>query len=776
MAIVDRTRELERLAAAALPKIGWDGRTANEMLAESERLFAESGSYWGIERLELKEKDPIRFEKLFSRLRGGLVTARETALNISASPIVKEIGELCFALYTPEGDAVALSTGIIVHVHTMSDAIKYMLREGYEENPGIAAGDIFTNNDAMIGDVHNADVQTIVPIFWEGELVGWSAGVTHEIDIGAKTPGSVPVGPISRYEDGIDLPAKKIGSDDQLWRDHVLAGLKGTRTPMYWTLDEKTRVAGCHMIREAVERVILEEGIETYKRFVREVIEDGRRSFQNRMREMTVPGRYRAPAFTELPLAKEEQLPSYARRDTLMHAPLELRVTPEGMLELDYEGTSSWGYHSANCSPSSMQGAVWVQLTQTLICNDKVNDGAYLGLRTNFPPGTLANHSNPQASTGIAWLFLIPSFTGFVKSLSRGLQARGYVEEVLAPYGQTSNAFQGGGIDQYGRQSATTNFGLSCVGGGAKMVLDGLDYGAAMWNPEGDMGDMEMWELIEPFLYLSQRVKPNTAGPGRHRGGSGYEALRLAWKTPFYEMQNIGHGLVFIQAGLWGGYPPATGYRHNIRNTNFFELVERGEPYPVHEPDPADSELARKIEGDHQFDLNTTTLPEVMREGDLYLCMFRGGAGLGDPLERPYRSVMADVEGDYLLERYAEPIYGVVAGDPQATERKRAEIREQRGRKAVPVREWMQRERQRVLERDMIEPIQVMYAESMRLSERWAREFREFWDLPQDFEFDVPTPTVDLTEALLAQKEGGIAAGAAATVDEPAGEQDGHAR
>ena len=72
---------------------------------------------------------------MFSRLRGGLVTARETALNISASPIVKELGELCFAVYTPEGDSVALSTGVIVHVHTMSDAIKYMIREGYEDEP-----------------------------------------------------------------------------------------------------------------------------------------------------------------------------------------------------------------------------------------------------------------------------------------------------------------------------------------------------------------------------------------------------------------------------------------------------------------------------------------------------------------------------------------------------------------------------------------------------------------------------------------------------------------
>jgi N-methylhydantoinase B len=750
MAIVDRTRDLEQLER---PSIGWDGVTARSMLERSERLFSDTGRYCGIDELELKRSDPIRFEKLFSRLRGGLVTARETALNISASPIVKEIGELCFALYTPEGDSVALSTGIIVHVHTMSDAIKYMIRQDYEHNPGIAAGDIFTNNDAMIGDVHNADVQTIIPIFWKEELIGWAGGVTHEIDIGAKTPGSVPVGPISRYEDGIDLPAKKIGSQDELWRDHVLAGLKGTRTPMYWTLDEKTRLAGCLMVREAVERVILEEGIETYKQFMREVIEDGRRSFQNRLREMTVPGRYRAPAFTEFPLAKEEQLPTYARRDTMMHAPVELRITREGVLEIDYEGASSWGYHSANCTPSAMQGAIWVQLTQTLICNDKVNDGAYLGLRANFPPGTWTNHSNPQASTGIAWLFLIPSFTGFIKSISRALQARGFVEEVLAPYGLTANAFQGGGIDQYGRQSATTNFGLSCVGGGAKMVLDGLDYAAAMWNPEGDMGDMEMWELIEPFLYLSQRVKPNTAGPGRHRGGSGYEALRLAWKTPFYEMQNIGNGRMFIQSGLWGGYPAATGYRHNIRNTNFFELVERREPYPLNEPDPAASRLVREVSGDHQFDIEATSLPEAMREGDLYLCMFRGAAGLGDPLERPYEDVMSDIKGDYLLERYATSIYGVVPGDPAATHVTRDRKREERGAKAVPVREWMREERQRILDRDMIEPAQVMYAESMRLSERWAQEFRSFWDLPAEFVFDVPTPTVDVTEVLRAQEE-----------------------
>ena len=774
MAMVDSTRELEQ---SDTTPIGWEGRTAKEMLEESERLFAETGSYWGIDgELELQREDPIRYEKLFSRLRGGLVSARATALNISASPIVTELGELSFMLYTPEGDSVALSTGIIVHVHTASEAIKHMIRQNYEENPGIGPGDIFTNNDALIGDVHNADVLTMVPLFWEEELIGWAGAVTHEIDIGAKTPGSVPVGPINRFEDGIDLPAKKIGSGDELFADHVEAGKRGTRTPMYWTLDERTRVAGCHVVREAVERVILEEGVDTYKRFSREVIEEGRRTFKNRLMQITFPGRYRSAAFTEVPFAMEEQLPVYARTDSMMHAPTELTITRDGVLEFDYDGASGWGYHSMNCTPSAMQGAIWVQFTQTLIPNDKVNDGAQLGVRTNFPPGTWTNHSNPNASTGISWWFLIPSFTGFIKGLSRAMQARGYIEEVLAPYAFTSNVFQGGGIDQYGGQSATTNFGLSCVGGGAKMVLDGLDYGAAMWNPEGDMGDLEMWELIEPFLYLGQRVKASTAGSGRHRGGSGYETLRLAWKTPMYEMQNITHGLTHCHSGLWGGYPGSAGYRHNVRDTNFFELVEGGQEYPTHDGSPEDSNVERLITGRADFDQHTVTLPEVMSQGDLYVCVYQGADGLGDPLERPAKAVAEDLNGGYVLPRLAESVYAVAASegadgswtvDEGETETRRAARREERASAAVPVREWMEGQRTRILAHaeegggDFIAPVQRMYAESIRLSERWAGEYREFWGLPEDFDFPVPTPTVDLSKAMLAAQA--AAEGAAAS-------------
>jgi N-methylhydantoinase B len=726
--------------------IGWDGRTLRQMLEESEKAFEETGRYWGLEELKLRENDPIRYEKIFAKLRGGLVNARETAMNVSASPIVQEIGELCFALYTPEGDSVALSTGIIVHVHTMSDAIKFMCRNDYELNPRVNPGDIFSNNIPKIGDVHNADVQTLVPIFWEGELVGWAGGVTHVTDIGASTPGNVPVGPISSYEDGLDLTANKIGENDIVFRDHEIRCELGVRTPMFWKLDERCRIAGCHMIRDAVERTIAEEGIETYRDFIREAIEEGRRTFLMRIKELMVPGKYMAPTFQALLFEGEKGLPDYAAIDTMTHAPVELEVGSGGEFHISFDGASKWGYHSFNCPPSAMQGAIWVLLTQTLIPNDKVNDGAYFATSSNFPPYSMSNATAKEAATGAAWGYLIPAFTGLIRDISRGCFSRGYVEEVLSSYAMTMNALQGGGKDQYGNETGILSFELSCVGGGARGVCDGLDYGAAMWNPEGDMGDMEVWELIIPFLYLGRGIKPNTAGMGKYRGGSGFQSVYSVWKTEDLVMQNAGDGNCFPSAGIYGGYPSSTGYRHNVLKSDLLERFRNGERHPVREDDPADSEISRYCNGQHLFDRRTMNYPYRMEHGDIYYSWYRGGGGLGDPIERDPGLIEEDLEGNYLLARYAEKVYGAVASqdeegswhvDREATANKREKIKQARGRRAVPVREWLADEKKLVTGGDIDSVIKRMYNESFELSTGWGKWFKEFWDLPEDFRFEL---------------------------------------
>src|SRR5690625_28180 len=88
------------------------------MRQEIDQVSKETGHYAGLTDLPFKNSDPIRFEKIYSKLRGGVVHARETAKKVAASPIVEQEGELCFSLYSPEADSIVTSTGIIIHVGT----------------------------------------------------------------------------------------------------------------------------------------------------------------------------------------------------------------------------------------------------------------------------------------------------------------------------------------------------------------------------------------------------------------------------------------------------------------------------------------------------------------------------------------------------------------------------------------------------------------------------------------------------------------------------------
>ncbi|HLR41822.1 MAG TPA: hydantoinase B/oxoprolinase family protein, partial [Pseudogracilibacillus sp.] len=317
--------------------IGWDGKTLKEMRAEIDQISKDTGHYAGLTELPLKESNPIQFEKIYSKLRGGVVHARETAKKVAASPIVEQEGELCFSLYTPEADSIVTSTGIIIHVGTMGAAIKFMIENDYEDNPGINDKDIFCNNDNHVGNVHTCDVHTLVPIFWEGEVIGWVGGVTHVIDTGASAPGSMPMGPVQRYDDGYQVTCRKIGENDTLSKDWLLESTRSVRGMKYWTLDEKTRIAGCHMIRDLVLDVIEEEGVDTYKQFIREIIEDGRRGFVNQVKTMLIPGKYRQVSFIDVPFEGLD-LPKFAQQDSIIHTPSEITVHGDAKLEIDFEG------------------------------------------------------------------------------------------------------------------------------------------------------------------------------------------------------------------------------------------------------------------------------------------------------------------------------------------------------------------------------------------------------------------------------------------------------
>jgi len=721
-------------------------KSLKSLLEESERLFRESGCYYGLcGELPLKSKDPVKWEEALYKLQAAVVTAREVAVHIAASPITRSINETCFALYTPEGDAVVLSTGIIAHVHTMSEDIKWMIRNGYEEKPGIREGDIFSSNDPALGNVHTTDVHTIIPIFYEGQLVGWAAGVTHQVDIGAIVPGHDITASTSRFEDGLYMTAEKIGEGDVISKYYYERSRRGVRTPLYYDLDEKARIAGIYMIKRFVLDFIREYGLDYYMQFIREVIEQSRRHFIARIKERTVPGRIRGVAFNLTPFSKEAWQP-HVRRDWIHHLPLEVRIEKDGMTVLNFDGQSGAGPWPWNASFAAVQGALWVVLTQLIGYGEVINEGFNLALKLELPkPGTwITNDHIYYLSRQTPWFLTIPIFGVLYGNFARAFIARGYIEEGAVGYGGTADAPQGGGylsgkaMEPAGFYFPIATFELSCVGLGANMVRDGVDWGYAMWNPESDMGEAEDWERIQRgFRYLSGRlVKPNTAGYGRRRGGSGWQYMAM-----FYGItEAVAFNANNYPAGSFMGYPPGGPYTLHVYDTNMREIIERQLPYPLSD-DPEDPEAERFVKGEFERLPYVTIFPRKFREYDLFYVKFNGGPGFGDPLERPLELCEKDANDGIYTERILRDVFGCVVRregdryvvDREASEKRRSELRELRRARAIDFSELYYKERDRLLRKDLPYPVMDMYREVLSLSSKWGEEFREFWQLPKEW-------------------------------------------
>ncbi|MDW9709217.1 5-oxoprolinase [Sinorhizobium meliloti] len=721
-------------------------KTANSLqrrLLESERLMEETGCYDGITELRLRRQDPLKFETLHTKLRAYCVSAREMARRISASPGVREVGEMVVAIYTPEGDAIALSNGIMVHVHTMSRFIKWMIRNGYEQNPCIRDGDIFANNDAFIGTVQVPDVMDVVPIFHKGTLVGWAGAVCHELEAGGITPGGDVCLAQERFTEGLFVCAEKIGENDEIRRDYVIRCERNLRMPIYWVLDEKAKVAACIDMRESVKQLIDEVGLEYWQRLSKEFIEEGRRAQLARTRQLTVPGIYRGHTFYGHVTEGKPGFQPLADPNWLYNIPIEMEITSEGKIRLDFDGTQPWGYHSMNCTPAGMDGGMFVTLTQHMNFEGLVNDGAWMATEINIPHGTWTNPDNEMAATATSWALLLPAYGVFQRLLSRGFIARGFVEEAFV--GQVNSPMiEMGGTSQYGTGFGMAHFECAAAGSGALAIKDGLDTAYVGWNPESDMGNIEIWEQNMPMVYIGRSIVPNSGGAGKYRGGCAFISTWLINKTDHLRLVTSEHSSrVFDNGGLCGGYPAPTCERHHaVRNSDIHERAERREPL-AHTPgtDPLVSDFERTYKGEQVWE-EGPYITRPHKAGDIFSHAYNGGGGFGDVLERDPIKTAWDVENGFLTRETAEKVFGIILkedaeGYPQAdidaTVARRAELRKKRLKQAIPVSEWIAREQRRVEASDFAPEVAKMYRSAMKLSPRFSRDFKEFWGLASDF-------------------------------------------
>jgi len=516
-----------------------------------------------------------------------------------------------------------------------------------------------------------------------------------------------------------------------------------TRQPNELILDEKARLAGCIMIREEIKKIIEEFGIDYYMKAIRELIEDGRRAFIERVKERLVPGRYRGYNCFALTLKGLQYVHPLSNRDIFAHSPIEVLVREDGTIHVDFEGASKWGFHPYNCTPSAMDGGLWVATVQMLMYDGKINDGAYLCVTQNLPKGSIVNTDYPFAATSITWGFLIPSYAVYGMLLSIGFFARGFLEEVFLPSAANS-LMNFGGMTQYGRIGAFSVFEMAGNQSGGRAVMDGIDCGYAIWNPEADQGNAELYELFGPIVWIGRRYLPNAHGYGMYRGGNGWYSMWLIKGTQLFNFSCAGHGgMTGYLKGLFGGYPGPGWFNIVLRNTNMNELIRAKKPVPSTVEDLLKMHKEGVLKGDLLISKRFSWLD--VKDGDVITLFYTGGTGYGDPIERDPELVKKDIENGIVTPDVARKIYGVVLKfneekkvweiDHSATEEERKKIREERLKRGKPVKEWWFEEKERVMKKDLPEPIKQAYKESMELSKKFTKEFQEFWQLPETFKF-----------------------------------------
>jgi hypothetical protein len=172
-------------------------------------------------------------------------------------------------------------------------------------------------------------------------------------------------------------------------------------------------------------------------------------------------------------------------------------------------------------------------------------------------------------------------------------------------------------------------------------------------------------------------------------------------------------------------------------------LVAKRQPLPHGiGTDPERSDLERLVDGDHE----TSEGPYITaphKAGDIFTHAYNGGGGFGDVLQRDPVKTASDVENGFMTRQAAEQVYGIVLtenrdgaleADLRATADRRERMRRQRLERARPVSAWLDQERRRVMASDFAPEVRKMYRSAMRLSDRFAAEFRSFWGLASDHE------------------------------------------
>ena len=536
---------------------------------------------------------------------------------------IKESNDFVTALLTPGGEQFAYSVAIGTQGFVGLDYAHLIEQLGpWEEGDvGIANCPYLTEGVAS----HLPDYQMIRPVFAQGRLVAFAWGFLHASDMGGIVAGSILPGAYELYQEGLRIPPVKLYRRGELQPDIKAFLLANVRIPEKNWGDLGALLAALGTGEQRVRQAVEKWGLPTVEA-ARDALLDYAETRTRALLDRIPDGEYRFSDYLEDDVVSD------------MPVRIVLRMTkaPGGDVHLDYTGTDPQVSAAFNLASNGRHPYLCLALFGWLRTVDPtlpVNGGLMRPMRFTAPAGSVVNATFP-APCGVRFA-LAQTLYGTLQ----GILAQAVPGEVPALGAGQATILAASLLDPVRARRQVTVVQPMIGGSGGRLQGDGVEgcdfsQGALANTP------VESIENEIPILVRDYAIVPDSAGPGRFRGGV---AFRLDFQVFHPDTILTARGMErfrFQPFGVAGGGAGSSG-------DCWVNLGRDGE------------RRVGKINVLH------------LQAGDVLTMRTPGGGGYGDPFERDPQAVLADVRNGFVGVQAARERYGVVIDggevDPRAT-------------------------------------------------------------------------------------------------------------
>ena len=490
-------------------------------------------SKWG--RDTLITIDPVSLEVI----RNGLTSIAEemsmVVMRAARSPLLREAGDHSSALTDAKGFLVAQGQDVPVHLGVLSFTVREFLARVPAER--MQSGDVWIVNLPAVGGNHLPDVKLIRPIFADGALYAFAVSLAHWADVGGAMPGSYFADARDAWQEGMRIPPTRLVAHDEMDAEKLGLILANVRGEDERRGDILAQIAATTVAARRLDELALKHGVAWLCAAFDAIHDRAERQMREAIR--TIPnGIYSGEDFMD--------------DDGHGGASVPIRVTvtiDDETATFDFRESADAVPGPINTTPFIAGAAVFYVMKALYGPDIQPSGGCYRPLRVITRPGSILDPGADRPVVG-----------GNHETCQRVADA---IFHAMAPFAIEKMSAGGpttAGLLIFSARKPeggwSTFYEVHSGGEGARIDRDGMAatrvHLANVMNTPAEVIEAEY-----PITVEFQRIRRNSGGNGRHRGGEGIErgyrmrASEVALTTMFERA-------VVPPYGLAGGSPGKT--------------------------------------------------------------------------------------------------------------------------------------------------------------------------------------------------------------------------